>query len=195
MDTLFLVCAAFGGTILVVQTALMCIGIGGDELDADVGGDLPDGDLPDGDLPGSDAAQGSTAFFKLISFKAVVAFITFFGLVGMLGRALGLGSVIPVLMGVAAGFAAMLLIAWMMAGLAKLQSSGNYDLSDALGSEGRVALRVPPGRSGRGRVTVDFEGRRVECDALTEGGEIPTGTPIRVLSVRGPRTVEVGRLD
>lgn len=40
MYTLFLVCAAFGGTILVLQAVLTLIGLGGDALQTDLGTDV-----------------------------------------------------------------------------------------------------------------------------------------------------------
>ena len=185
MDTLFLVCAVAGGTILGLQTAMLVFGIGGDL----------DGDVPDGDLDIGEDSSGSSTFLKMLSLKALVAFATFFGLFGMLGQAFEVGPILTLLTGGVAGLAAMFFVAWMMSFLASLQSSGNYDLSDALGAEGRVALRVPGSMQGRGKVTVDFGGRRVECDALTSGSTLATGTLIRVVSVRGPRTVEVQLLD
>jgi hypothetical protein len=184
METLFLICAAFGGTILAVQTVLALFGFGGDEVDVDA----PSGDL-DFDAPGDSAA--STTFFKILSLKAIVAFLTFFGLVGLLGLSLGLGGAIAALLGIVAGIAAVFVVAWMMEALSQLQSSGNYDLRNALGSDGKVALRVPGELKGSGRITVDLGGRRIECEAFTEGPELATGTPIQVIDVRGPRTVTV----
>ena len=40
MATLFLICAAFGGTILVLQAVMTLVGLGGDALHTDVGSDM-----------------------------------------------------------------------------------------------------------------------------------------------------------
>ena len=182
METVYLVCAAVGGTILVVQTLLLLIGLGGDDVDVhdvDVASDFDhDGDSSD-------------AFFKVLSLKTLTAFMTFFGLAGMAARVRGWEPTPTMLVALGAGVVAVIIVAYIMAGLTKLQSKGNVDLTNAVGTEGRVYLRVPAEKSGRGKVIVQVQGRKIECKAVTGGAEIPTGSQVTVVSAPSQDTVEV----
>ena len=63
MNTIFLICAVFGSTILVVQMLLSLLGLlggdagmdfGGDDVDVDLSGDFGDADFGDGDFGDGD---------------------------------------------------------------------------------------------------------------------------------------------
>ncbi|MEO0479084.1 MAG: hypothetical protein AAF196_06355 [Planctomycetota bacterium] len=181
MDELFYYSALIGGTVLVVQTLMLLIGIGGDEFDADFDADV--------DVPDTDAAH--LGMVKILSVKALVAFFTFFGLTGMLARESELDLPSSGLLAVAAGVASMFLVAWLLASLTKLHSRGNLDFGQAQGSTGTVYLRVHAGGESGGRVTVEVQGRRVECRAITHGEEIAVGTPIVVVGLANSNTLEV----
>ena len=57
----------------------------------------------------------------------------------------------------------------------------------AVGQTGTVYLRVPGKGAGPGKVTLNLQNRTVELEAFTAADELPTGTPIRVVAVLGPR--------
>ncbi len=178
MDTLYLVCAALGGTILVVQTALMFIGLGGDA-----------GDVADvGDFDGADVA------FKVLSFKTVVAFLAFFGIGGLAAQGRGWDPTQVLLVALGAGAVAMILVAYLMTALLKLQSQGNVDLGKAVGVQGKVYLRIPAENQGLGKVILEVQGRRLECKAVTRGAELPTGAQVTVVATPAQDTVEVQAL-
>ena len=181
MDTVYLVCAGIGGAILVIQTLLLLIGMGG-ESDAD-GIDVDHGDMHDGD--------SSDAFFKFLSIKTLVAFLAFFGFAGLAGQNAEMTSSSVLLLAFGSGTVALLVVGYIMAGLSKLQSSGNVDLNNAVGIEGRVYLRVPGENQGQGKVTLEVQGRKIESKVLTGGPEIPTGAQVTVVGVPSPDTVEV----
>lgn len=202
MESLYLVCAVGGGTILIVQTVLLMLGGASDS--ADDGDFSADHDLGGHDVPHdagsaaghehdatatSDAHEGT--FLKVLSFKTLVAFVTFFGLSGLACRRAGMDHVPTLFVALAAGSVALYLVAYLMTSLSRLQSRGNVSLSNAVGVTGKVYLRVPGGRSGEGKVHVVVQGRLVECRAITAGPEIPTGAQVRVVSVAGPNTLEV----
>ena len=174
METMYLACAVIGGVLLVLQTLAMLLGIDGD-VDADAGVD----------------ADAAGAFFQVFSFKTLVSFFTFFGLVGRLADRAGQPAWIAFGAALCAGLAALFVVAWLMAGLARLQSRGNLDLLNALGSLGRVYLRIPAAAAGRGKVTLSVQGRSVEVKALTAGRELPTGSLVEVVAVPASDTVEV----
>ena len=190
MDSVYLICAAVGGSILVIQTLMLVLGWGGED------GDVHDGAVHDGDVHDLHDGEGhdgesSDSFFKFLSVKALVAFLTFFGLVGLAGQEAEWESSAILLTSVGGGSVAMFIIGYIMAGLSKLQSKGNVDLANAVGVAGKVYLRIPGERSGQGKVTLLVQGRKIECKAVTDGAEIPTGAQVKVVAAPGDDTVEV----
>ena len=83
MYTIFLVCAVVGGTVFVCQFVLTLVGIGAEDFD--IAGDVEVGDVDvgDADFHDSHGAHDSTGLFGIISFRTVIAALTFFGLVGI----------------------------------------------------------------------------------------------------------------
>ncbi|NOT32446.1 MAG: hypothetical protein HOP15_18530 [Planctomycetes bacterium] len=183
MELTYMACAAAGGTVLVLQTALMLFGVGdGHDVDLhhDVGSD--GGDHPDG-------------FFSLFSVRALASFFTFFGLTGWMGTDNGWNPTVTVLCSTGAGFALMLLVGWMMRMQSKLQSRGNLDPKNALGQSARVYLRIPGRNAGFGKVTVKVQGRTAEFTAFTLGDELPTGALVKITRMTTPDTFEVAPLE
>jgi len=139
LPDVYLVCALVGGTILVLQTIMMLVGIGGDhDVGHDVGGDA-------GDLAGHDVGHvgDEMSFLKWLSLKTIVSSLTFFGLAGMAAGKAGWSPWTGLGIAIAAGTASVLVIAFLMASLWKLQSRGNLDLKNAVGHTARVYLRIP----------------------------------------------------
>lgn len=168
MSTVFLYCAAIGGTLLVLQFLMLLFGVGGD---ADV----------DGGHGGHHGGHDQGAFLKLFSLQTVTTFATFFGLVGLGTAKAGWSPVSVAGAATLAGSSALWFVAGAMRSLAKLHSQGNVDLANAIGCTGSVYLRVPAAGNGQGRVMLQVQGRTVECRATTRGDEIPTGSTIRVV--------------
>src|SRR5512134_3768518 len=76
MQSVYLACAAAGGTVLVIQTVLLIFG-GGDHDAAGAGSDHPEiGHSDSGEHGAHDGA------LNLMSIRGVAAFLTFFGLAG-----------------------------------------------------------------------------------------------------------------
>jgi hypothetical protein len=186
LGDVYLICAVVGGTLLVVQTILMAIG---GHHDGDVGGDGVDATHADGGV-GHDVG-----LLKWLSIKAVVASLTFFGLGGLAAEKAGLSPYAGLAISLVCGAAAVFLVASLMAGMSRLQSKGNLDLRNAVGAVGKVYLRIPAGRGGTGKVTLEVQGRFVEVEAVTAGPEITTGSPIRVVAVPSGDTLEVAVLE
>ena len=166
-------CALVGGVLLVLQILLMFLGADSDvdvEIDADLDAD---------------------GFFTFLSLKTIVAFVTFFGLVGMLMEAQSVPKTVGVIAATVAGSAAFYIVGLVMASLHRLESQGNLDLSNALGKMATVYLRVPAVGEGQGKVTVTLQSRTVEIAAVTDDPkEIGTGSQVVVTGVRG-EVVEV----
>lgn len=191
----FLVCAVVGGAILVVQFVMTLAGLGGEGFDIDV--DVPDSmdfdtghfDVGDGDAVHHD----SSWFFGIISFRTVVAAITFFGLCGMLARSTGVGSApFELLIGLIGGVVAMYAVYWMMASLKKLSEDGTLRINSAIGKIGTVYISIPPNKTAPGKIQVKVQDRLVEFAAVTSGDDkLLTGAKVEVVGVIGQDTLEV----
>jgi hypothetical protein len=217
MTTLFVVCAALGGTVLVLQFLLSLIGLGGDSL----GGDLPhdvghgiggldhdfSGDVHGGgdfqadaaghDVQGGDHADHGTThhdsswLFRVVSFRTIVAALAFFGLTGLAANAYGASP--PRTLGIAllAGLAAMYAVYAMMEAMRTLKAEGTVRIQRAVGKQASVYLRIPPNNSGSGKIHINLQNRTMEYFASTPGEAIPTGATVVVTDVIGPDTVQV----
>ena len=176
MQTIYLAAAVGGGALLLVQIALSLFGVG--DADADVDHDL-----------GHVGEHGDGS--GLFSFRAVVAFFTFFGIGGMGAIQAGLSSLATLAVALGSGASAFLVVGVLLLQFYKLRSSGTVDIHNAIGTEGKVYLTVPASGRGEGSVTVEIQGRTMQFTAVTKGGEIKTGALCRVVSVRSNDTLEV----
>jgi hypothetical protein len=196
MEKVYLGCAAVGGTVMVCQFVLTLFGLGdhGDmAIDHDVGHDFGHDGGHGGDGHGAGHEHDQGWFVGILSFRALIAAVTFFGIGGMIGTAsdrIGDGMQ-PFWLAVVFAFAAMVLVAWMMRGLSRLRADGTVRIDRTVGSSGTVYLPVPGERAGTGKVTLTVQGRTVELAAVTEGKSLPTGAKIVAVSVVNPSTVEV----
>jgi hypothetical protein len=185
MQTVYLGCAAAGGTVLVVQTAMMLFG-GADHDAGALHADHPDiGHSESGEHHGTDAG------LSLLSVRSVAAFLTFFGLAGFGGTSSGWGTFPTIGAALAAGAVMLLAVAWLFSFQGKLFSQGNLDPSNAVGCTARVYLRIPGKNSGKGKITVSIQGRTHEFSASTAGAEIPTGREVKVVRQITPDTFDV----
>lgn len=172
--------AVIGCGILLVQVILQVIGVADTDGDVHVDGDVGGGDLGHGDW-----------FFGFLSFKTLVAFVGFFGLTGLLLLERDMGTPQRALYATLAGLAAVVVVGYLMKMLHALGHSGTFDVANALGVEGTVYLRIPAAGAGRGKVTLDVQGRSVELGAVTDGPELPTGARVRVVEVVAEDLVRV----
>ena len=194
METVYLICAVGGGTVLVIQTILLVIGgVDTAEADPDISVDADVHDLSGADdLDGHSPHDASEAMFlKVLSFKTLVAFFTFFGLAGLACNQAQFQPLPTILVALGAGSVALYIVAYLMSVLHRLQSRGNVSLSNAVGQLGKVYLRIPGDRLGSGKVNVLVQGRLLECKASTSGPEIPTGAEVRVVGTAGANTLDV----
>ena len=184
-QTAYSVCAIIGALVLVVQFGLSLVGMGdADGLDAADGLDGADG---------LDADHGSG--LPLLSVRAVTSALLIFGLVGMAGTSSGWPSTVTLVVAILSGLTVLVIVAWVMTLYSKLDSSGTMDPNAAVGTVGRVYLRVPSAGGGKGKITVEIQGRSVEYDAYTNGAELPTGTAVRVVRMTAPAYFEVVAID
>jgi hypothetical protein len=194
MYTIFLVCAVVGGTVFVCQFVLTLVGIGVEEFD--ITGDVEVGDLDASDADFHDSHgvhdHGSTGLFGIISFRTVVAALTFFGLVGIATLSGGAGPIPSAALAVGAGFLAMLAVHHLMRLLFSLGQDKTVRIERSLGARCTVYVPIPPKREGSGKVQLRIQDRIVECIAMTPGPEkLPTGAKVVVTDIISPTTLEV----
>ncbi|MDA1193558.1 MAG: DUF1449 family protein [Planctomycetota bacterium] len=184
--------ALVGCTLLVIQVILQVLGLGGDhEMDSSG----PNVDT-DAHMDAGDPAHGTqgNVFFGILSFKAIVAFAGIFGLTGLSLEDAGYSDFQRLAISILAGLSAMIVVAFLMRMLHNLGSSGSLVVSNALGHKGQVYLRIPGHGEGRGKVTIEVQGRTVELDAVTDGEPIPTGKMVKVIEIVGAETLKVATI-
>lgn len=186
METLFLIAAGLGGTLIVCQFLAGLLGLGGDDHDTDVHHEF-NADTHDGDSHLSSADW----FLGFLTFRALSAALAFFGLGGLCAGYYGLPPSAQLATATLSGAGALYLVATLVRSLYRLKADGTVRIDRAVGRTGTVYLRVPGMNGGAGKVTLNLQNRTVELEAFTAAADLPTGTPVRVVAVRGPSCVEV----
>jgi len=211
MNMLFLFCALTGGTILVCQMVTTLLGIGGQDSDAaghggaelahDIGHDIGH-DLSHDTGTGHDSStaadhapahhHSSTWLFGVLSFRTLVAALTFFGIGGLAAISAGLHVTNQLLISLACAVGAMYLVHWLLSLLYRLSEDHTVRVQRALGHEGTVYIPVPAGKSGAGKIQLQLQGRLMEYAAVTSApADLPTGARVVVVGVREDSTLEV----
>ncbi|MGE0440631.1 MAG: NfeD family protein [Gemmatimonadales bacterium] len=163
MKTFYLVCAAVGGVVLVLQVALSMLGVG---IEHELEAELEEG-------------------LDLLSVRALAAGLAFFGLGGLVGSAFGLGALVGLPLGGVAGIAATVVTARVTRAILRLESDRTPRIEESIGERGTVYLAIPAAGDGHGKVHVALRGRLVELAAVSRTGAIPTGTAIEVVDTEG----------
>ena len=173
--------------IMLLQLILALFGIGhGADADFDLGGGADAG----GDFDGGGGDIG--AGIRIFTVQGIVSFFVMYSwsAIGMLSS--GMPAWLASIIGVILGAVMMLVMAKMMQLMMKLQSSGNIELEGAVGTLAQVYIPIPPDESGIGKVTMTYQSRFIECNAITRGAELlKTDAFVRVAEVRGTTLVVV----
>ena len=193
LSLIYLVSAVFGCTMMILQLLLLTLGLGGMDGDVDAdGGDMGDG----GDADGGDGEQhvshaSSADIFKVLSIRTIVAALAFFGLGGLIGLSATGSKPLSVVLAVGFGLIAMYVVYYLYLSIARLKSDGSISEKTLVGCMGNVYVRIPGQGKGSGKVLVTQQERTMEYEAITPGDELKTGTPIIVVRIVSPTTVEV----
>ena len=156
---------AIGGSAIFAITAIAALfGMGGAEsgdVDVDMDGEIdiihPDSGIFD---------------FKLISFRSILAFIAMFGWGGVVFGEYGWkGFGIAI----ACGLVTMVITAYLIMSILKLQQSGTRANASLVGQKGTVYLAIPAG--GRGKVILDLGDSTREIAAFSEVA-LEKGAPV-----------------
>ena len=156
---------AIGGSAIFAITAIAALfGMGGAEsgdIDVDMDGEIdivhPDSGIFD---------------FKLISFRSILAFIAMFGWGGVVfGEHGWKGFGVAI----ACGLVTMVITAYLIMSILKLQQSGTRANASLVGQKGTVYLAIPAG--GRGKVILDLGDSTREIAAFSEVA-LEKGAPV-----------------
>ena len=167
-------CIAVPATVLmIILIVSMLIGFGDDDVDAG-----------DAEIDSeTDVADAGLSFFTLRGIVSMLCIMGWSGFV-FLDADLGLPTPIGILISVALGMITLVLVAFAMRGISRLQSSGNLDIRNAIGKVGQVYLTIPAGGKAAGKVNLTIQEQFKEFSAMTAGDEpIKTGEYVRVVSV------------
>ncbi len=200
LDTIFLIAAVAGGTVMVCQFLMMFLGIGDDGAadlsgDVDIGMEGLDADPQTSWSQAADADMGhpdASRIFEILSFRSVVAAVAFFGFAGKASLASELQPTQALLIGLAAGGAAMYGIYWIMLQIYRLRTAGNENINNAMGQSARVNVAIPKQGDGAGKVQLVLQNRSVEYEAVTsEKTPFKSGDQVVVVDILGPDKVLV----
>jgi serine/threonine protein kinase len=197
METLYTACAVLGGTLLGLQFLMSLVGLGhhGDVGGHDFhdGGDFHDAGGHDGHASPHDVTHDTHVswFVGLLTFRTVIAALTFFGLAGRAASAAEVSPVESLAAALAAGGAALFGVAWMMRSLYSLKAEGTVRIQRAVGQTGTVYLPIPGNKAGAGKVHLNLQNRTVEYQAVTAQDTLAAGSKILVVGVVSNDTVEV----
>lgn len=132
----------------------------------------------------------------LINIRTVMAFLSGFGWAGGILVNRGYPVLPAIARAVVVGALFLLGTAILIRNLLKLQSSGNLDYSNAIGSIGTVYSTIPAAESGGGQLEVLVQGRLITADARTQSSPaLKPGTKARVVALVGQSTLVVEPLS
>jgi membrane protein implicated in regulation of membrane protease activity len=157
-NTIFVVCLAVGGILLLVTVLL-----------GDILGGVLDGIGVDFDL-------GGVSLMPLL-----LAFVAMFGVGGLIGtEALGLSSGPASLVGALAGVGGAGIVYALFSFLRRAEAPDAFSIRDLIGRTGRVTVGIPAGRNGS--VIVSHGGASDEMTATSEI-EIAAGATVTIVDV------------
>lgn len=189
--------AAAASIILVIQLVMMLIGFGsdggfdGDTSDIDGCGDLDCGITGSADDAFNNDGIADAGGLRIVSFRTVVAFFAVGGWITYT-MAFFLPWWGALLIGIVAGCAAAVGVAYLMKVILKFQSDGNRKMGYAVGKPAEVYLTIPAKRAGSGKINVIVQDALTECAAVTDNDEpLPTGSRCVIKSVLSEQLVLV----
>lgn len=183
IQQIFALIALPSTVLIIIQTVLLLIGIGG-ESDTDVDVDDVDGiDLPDDGL-------------AIFSIRGILSMLCITGWVAVALLETSLPAGVSIGIAIACGIATLIGMAFLMRAINRLQSSGNIDVGNCIGKIAEVYIPVPAAGSGSGKVNLTVQEKFSEFTAITTAGEqLKTGSYVRVVAVNEAGVLVVEPID
>jgi len=213
IEQVFLLFAIPSTIVLVLQTLMLLIGLGSSggadsDLDSDTSGigDVSGydgagaGDVHmdmGGDFDASHDHAGThggehDSGFRMFTVRGFITFFTLFGWTGLVCIQAGTPYAVSVVVALLAGAAGMAITAWAMMSVMKLQSDGSINLVNAIGKTATVYIRVPGGRTDRGKVNLVIQEKLIEASAVTdEENDLTVGSEVVVIGMSSNDTLLV----
>jgi len=158
LEHVYLWLALIATIFLIVQIVMLCFSSFGGDLDIDGDGDID-----------VDPDSGVSVF----TVKGLTAFLAVGGWAGLLTCSLASESLqwLSIIVALVAGVGAWALVILIMRSILKLQCNGAIETDKLVGLRATVYVSVPAARSGRGKITLNAQGRYLELDAITDSTE------------------------
>jgi hypothetical protein len=180
--------------ILLIQTILTFVGMGGSSVDMDDG--LSDGVFdPEVDIDidiDAEASDGSADIdasdgglpFAVFTFRNFVAFFAVFGWAGIAGIHADFSQFWTLVFATGLGLVMMLLVSLLFYGIGKLADTGTMDIRNAIGQVGNVYIPIQASSGNIGKIQVNIQDSIREMRAVTKKDlDLPTGTVVKVTGV------------
>lgn len=178
LELVYFYIAIAATVFLIIQIVMMLFSFGGG-VDVDGDGVIDGGDFDADNGLCIFTVKSVTAFFALGSWVGL-AFLSGFPDMTWLG----------VLMSFISGTAALFLVAFALKWFNKFQCSGNVNSDKLTGLEATVYVAIQPSRTGRGKITLNAQGRFMEVDAVTDDLNVLTyGEPVVISSMENGTAV------
>lgn len=179
---IFWIIAAVSTLVFVIQTIITFMGMGTDvDFDADL-------------ASGVDGLDGDS-FAGFFSFRNLINFLLGYGWTGALLADTIESRALLHLISVGVGLIFVIAFLVMFRLLMKLAHDGSFRLNECVGLSASVYLRIPAGRSGKGKIQVSVKGSVHEVDAVSDSDEvIPTGGNVRIVKVVSDDTLLVEKI-
>ena len=174
LQQVFWVCAITASLFFVVQLILLLVGIDDVDMDADTL-----------DLGGG---------FSLLTIKNVIHFFLGFGWAGASLWSVIDNRIVLSLVSLLAGVVMVIVFIALFRAMMRLETQGNYDPKECLGTVADVYIPVPAEKSGKGKVQLSIKNSVKEFDALTAGERLSTGTKVRIVELVDSSTVIVEKI-
>ena len=137
--------------------------------------------------------DGIDGGFSLISFRTVLSFLVCFGWIGVVILNGG-GSVLSAFFwATLAGLSAMIMVAYLLYQLIKMNESGTINVSEAINKTGEVYITIP--NNGLGQISIELSGKTMEFDAKSHQAPIQTGSVIKVIGIEEDNVMIVESID
>lgn len=126
---------------------------------------------------------------SFLSVRTVTALFVGFGWAGVIILNHGHSVLAAIVGGVVTGLAFLLVTAFLIHNLLRLQSSGNLDYHNAIGVVGSVYTTIPGAERGGGQIELMLQGRLMMAEAYTRADrDLKPNSKARVIGLIGQST-------
>ena len=176
--------AIFCSVVFVVQSLMILLG-GDTDTETEMETDFNSTDV--------DHAQDDTGkSFGWFSFKNLINFFLIFAWVGISCLNSSLSTALTLFISTIAGLGFVVLMIFVFKVIKSLSQDNTPKLSSLVGTDGVVYLFIPD--NGKGKINIVFGGGIKTLDAMSESGDIKTGSLVKVTKITGDSIIVVKQI-